>query len=99
MSILDRITTILVPSVSIFRRHQKATAIEQGGEYPLEQLRKDQEARLDALEKDVGHIFRTQLKIQALLKMENRAEIQDVKALNSEIQNLSALIYESKREK
>ena len=99
MSILDRITTILVPSVSIFRRHQRAAAIEQGGEYPLEHLRKDQEARLDALEKDVGHIFRTQLKIQALLKMESRAEIQDVKTLNSEIQNLSALISESKREK
>ena len=87
-----------VPSVSIFRRHQRAAAIGQGGEYPFKQLRKDQDARLDALEKDVGHIFHTQLKIQALLKkMENRAEIQDVKTLNSEIQNLSALISESKR--
>jgi len=98
MSILDRITTIFVPSVSILRRHQRAAAIELGGEYPLEQLRKDQDTRFDALEKDVGHIFHTQLKIQALLKkMENRAEIQDVKTLNSEIQNLSALISESKR--
>ena len=69
-----------------------------GGEFPLEQLKKDQETRFDALEKDVGRIFHTQLKLQAILrKMENRSEVQDVKALNAEIQNLSALISESKK--
>ena len=97
MSIVDRITTVLVPTVSIFRRHQKTAAIEQGEEYPIKKLSKDQGARLDALENDVGHIFRTQLKIQAMLKMGNRAEIQDIKTLNSEVQNLSALVSESKR--
>ena len=69
-----------------------------GGEFPLEQLKKDQETRFDALEKDVGRIFHTQVKLQATVrKMENRSEAPDVKALNAEIQNLSALISESKK--
>ena len=38
MSIVDKITTVLVPTVSIFRRHQKTAAIEQGEEYPLKKL-------------------------------------------------------------
>ena len=97
MSIIDRITIVLVPTVSISRRHQKAAAIEQGEEYPLKKLSKDQGDRLDALESRVGHIFRKQLKIEAILKMGNRAEIQDITALNSEVQNLSALVSESKR--
>ena len=80
------------------QKASKGSCNRTGRRLFVEQLRKDQDARLDALEKDVGHIFHTQLKIQALLKkMENRAEIQDVKTLNSEIQNLSALISESKR--
>ena len=98
MSIIDKLTTIFVPTVSIIRRHQREAAIELGGEFPLEQLRKDQDTRFDALEKDVGHIFHTQLKLQAILrKMENRTEVQDVKTLNAEIQNLSALISERKK--
>ena len=97
MSIIDRITTVLVPTVSISRRHQKAAAIEQGEEHPLKKLSKDQGDRLAALESRVGHIFRKQLKIEAMLKMENRAEIQDITTLNSEVQNLSALVSESKQ--
>ena len=97
MSIIDRITTVLVPTVSISRRHQKAAAIEQGEEHPLKKLSKDQGDRLAALESRVGHIFLKQLKIEAKLKMGNQSEIQDITALTSEVQNLPALVSENKR--
>ena len=70
----------------------------QIGKFPLEQLKKDQDTRFDAVEKEVSRIFHTQVKLQATVrKMENRSEAPDVKALNAEIQNLSALISESKK--
>ena len=97
MSIIDRITIVLVLTVSISRRHQKAAAIEQGEEYPLKKLSKDQGDRLAALESRVGHIFLKQLKIEAKLKMGNQSEIQDLTALTSEVQNLPALIFKNRR--
>ena len=97
LSIIDKLTTIFVPTVSIFRKHQREAALELGGEFPLEQMIKDQDTRFDAVEKEVRRIFHTQVKLQATVrKMENRSEVPDVKALNAEIQNLSALISESK---
>ena len=96
MSIIDRITTVLVPTVSISRRHQKAAAIEQREEHPLKRLSKDQGDRLAALESRVGHIFRKQLKIEVILIMGNQAEIQDSTALTSEVQNLPALVSENR---
>ena len=97
MSIIDRITTVLVPTVSISRRHQKAAAIEQGEEHPLKKLSKDQGDRLAELESRVSHILLKQLKIEAKLKIANQSEVQNLPALSSEVQCLPALISENRR--
>ena len=99
LSIVDKLTTIFVPTVSIFRKHQREAALELGGEFPLEQMIKDQDTRFDAVEKEVRRIFHTQLKLQATMrKMEARSEIPDVRTIDAETQNLSTPSSENKRE-
>ena len=97
MSIIDRITTVLLPTVSISRRKQKAAAIEQGDDHPLKQLSKDQGDRLAELERKVNHILFKQMKIEAKLKAANQNEVQNLPALMPEVQNLPALMSENRQ--
>ena len=95
MSIIDRITTVLLPTVSISRRKQKAAAIEQGDDHPLKQLSKDQGDRLVELERKVNHILLKQMRIEMQLRTTNQDEVQNLPALMSEVQNLPALMSEN----
>ena len=98
LSIIDKLTTIFVPTVSIFRKHQREATLELGGEFPLEQVIKDQDTRFDAVEKEVRRIFNTQVKLQATMrKMEARSEIPNIRTIDAETQNLSTPSSETKR--
>ena len=86
MSIIDRITTVFLPTVSIFRRKQRAAAIEQGDEHSLRQTNKDQGDRIFELEKTVKHLLQTLMRMQMQLQMQtaNQNENQNLPALMSE---------------
>ena len=57
LSIIDRITTVFLPTVFISRRKQKAAAIEQADKHSPKQTNKDQGDRIFELEKTVKHLL------------------------------------------
>ena len=92
LSIISKLTTILVFTVSISRKHHREAALELGGEFPLEQVIKDQDTRFDAVEKEVRRVFNTQVKLQTSIReMEARLEIPNTKPIDAETQNLSEI--------
>ena len=84
LSIVEQLTTISTPTVSIFRKHQREASLELGGKVSLEEMIQNQDTRFEVVEKEVRQVFNTQVKLQTTMR--------EIEArLDAETQNLSEI--------